>query len=305
MRNRLCLQAILSRDMKSENAHSARALYTSIINSSTVTLPGPQPRKDTPRYGLYYYGYRYYDPVTGRWPSRDPLGERAGDNLYEMVLNNPIHFVDVLGLRVANPPPLPRPTPRPSPGTGTRLRPARRTTPYYPPVLPRILNPPPGISDVTFYDPATGETQTEPYRDSGSKKAADALDQLDKDLVDYPDRIPKNELKGWNMMRIQLQEGTNNIESLPVYNVAKIGVSVLQINYAWDTVIKPACNKLPRKCRSQCVEMIEKMKQHVRGFPPAGNAERKDIGRKQFCCSANNKWYRADLENKRGHNIRR
>ena len=26
--------------------------------------------------GLLYYGYRYYDPVTGRWPSRDPIGER-------------------------------------------------------------------------------------------------------------------------------------------------------------------------------------------------------------------------------------
>ena len=25
--------------------------------------------------GFYYYGYRYYDPVTGRWPSRDPLWE--------------------------------------------------------------------------------------------------------------------------------------------------------------------------------------------------------------------------------------
>jgi RHS repeat-associated protein len=25
--------------------------------------------------GLYYYGYRYYDPVTGRWPSRDPIEE--------------------------------------------------------------------------------------------------------------------------------------------------------------------------------------------------------------------------------------
>lgn len=25
--------------------------------------------------GFYYYGYRYYDPVTGRWMSRDPLGE--------------------------------------------------------------------------------------------------------------------------------------------------------------------------------------------------------------------------------------
>ena len=25
--------------------------------------------------GLYYYGYRFYDPATGRWPSRDPIGE--------------------------------------------------------------------------------------------------------------------------------------------------------------------------------------------------------------------------------------
>jgi len=25
--------------------------------------------------GLVYYGYRYYDPSTGRWPSRDPIGE--------------------------------------------------------------------------------------------------------------------------------------------------------------------------------------------------------------------------------------
>jgi len=29
--------------------------------------------------GLYYYGYRYYDPATGRWPSRDPIGEMGGD----------------------------------------------------------------------------------------------------------------------------------------------------------------------------------------------------------------------------------
>jgi RHS repeat-associated protein len=25
--------------------------------------------------GLYYYGYRYYDPSTGRWPSRDPIND--------------------------------------------------------------------------------------------------------------------------------------------------------------------------------------------------------------------------------------
>jgi len=50
--------------------------------------------------GLYYYGYRYYDPVTGRWPSRDPIGERGGMNLYEMVGNNAINWIDVLGLSV-------------------------------------------------------------------------------------------------------------------------------------------------------------------------------------------------------------
>ncbi|MBK1830821.1 RHS repeat-associated core domain-containing protein [Verrucomicrobiaceae bacterium R5-34] len=48
--------------------------------------------------GLYYYGYRYYDPVTGRWPSRDPIEERGGVNLYGFVENNGITRVDVLGL---------------------------------------------------------------------------------------------------------------------------------------------------------------------------------------------------------------
>jgi uncharacterized protein RhaS with RHS repeats len=37
-----------------------------------------------------YYGYRYYDPVTGRWPSRDPIGERGGVNLYGFGNNSPI-----------------------------------------------------------------------------------------------------------------------------------------------------------------------------------------------------------------------
>jgi RHS repeat-associated protein len=44
-----------------------------------------------------YYGYRYYDPVTGRWPSRDPIGERGGLNLYGFVSNRTTGFVDVLG----------------------------------------------------------------------------------------------------------------------------------------------------------------------------------------------------------------
>jgi RHS repeat-associated protein len=48
--------------------------------------------------GLLYYGYRYYDPVTGRWPSRDPIGEQGGKNLYAFVGNNPLSKVDAYGL---------------------------------------------------------------------------------------------------------------------------------------------------------------------------------------------------------------
>jgi len=38
------------------------------------------------------------DPVTGRWPSRDPIGERGGVNLYAMVANDPVTNIDILGL---------------------------------------------------------------------------------------------------------------------------------------------------------------------------------------------------------------
>lgn len=49
--------------------------------------------------GLVYYGYRYYDPQTGRWSSRDPQGESGGVNLYAFVSNNPANRFDALGLR--------------------------------------------------------------------------------------------------------------------------------------------------------------------------------------------------------------
>jgi hypothetical protein len=45
-----------------------------------------------------YYGYRYYDAITGRWPSRDPIEERGGMNLYGFVANTPVLKVDHLGL---------------------------------------------------------------------------------------------------------------------------------------------------------------------------------------------------------------
>ncbi|MEW6429058.1 MAG: RHS repeat-associated core domain-containing protein [Thermodesulfobacteriota bacterium] len=48
--------------------------------------------------GLSYFGYRYYAAGIGRWTSRDPIGERGGVNLYGYVSNDPVDWVDPLGL---------------------------------------------------------------------------------------------------------------------------------------------------------------------------------------------------------------
>ncbi|NLH74116.1 MAG: RHS repeat-associated core domain-containing protein [Verrucomicrobia bacterium] len=38
--------------------------------------------------GFLCYGYRYYNPGTGRWPSRDLIGKNGGLNLYSFALNS-------------------------------------------------------------------------------------------------------------------------------------------------------------------------------------------------------------------------
>jgi RHS repeat-associated protein len=48
--------------------------------------------------GLVYYGYRLYNPQTGRWINRDPLEENGGNNLYEFVNNDGVNRTDYLGL---------------------------------------------------------------------------------------------------------------------------------------------------------------------------------------------------------------
>ncbi len=50
-----------------------------------------------PNSGMYYYGYRFYDPNTQRWLNRDPIGERGGVNLYGFVHNDPLSKRDRFG----------------------------------------------------------------------------------------------------------------------------------------------------------------------------------------------------------------
>ena len=48
--------------------------------------------------GWYNYGYRYYLPALGRWPSRDPIGEDGGVNLYGFVGNDGLNRSDHFGM---------------------------------------------------------------------------------------------------------------------------------------------------------------------------------------------------------------
>jgi RHS repeat-associated protein len=75
------------------------------MNHSVPNLATPQKSPEFQRFGtgVIYYGYRYYDAVTGRWPSRDPIEERGGANLYAFVGNDGVNLWDYLGLSGFNP----------------------------------------------------------------------------------------------------------------------------------------------------------------------------------------------------------
>jgi len=45
-----------------------------------------------------YYGYRFYNPSTGRWLNRDPLEEDGGEGIYVFAANNSGNNIDLFGL---------------------------------------------------------------------------------------------------------------------------------------------------------------------------------------------------------------
>ncbi|QFR48812.1 RHS repeat-associated core domain-containing protein [Sulfurimonas lithotrophica] len=82
--------------------------YGNILNDSNpnFTVPfgfaGGLHDRDT---NLVHFGYREYDPFTAKWTTKDPIDFSGGDtNLYGYVLNDPVNFVDPLGLYCENDP---------------------------------------------------------------------------------------------------------------------------------------------------------------------------------------------------------
>jgi RHS repeat-associated protein len=53
--------------------------------------------------GLYYYRARYYSPELQRFISEDPIRFKGGINFYAYANNNPVKFVDILGLEGCGP----------------------------------------------------------------------------------------------------------------------------------------------------------------------------------------------------------
>ena len=51
--------------------------------------------------GLVNFRARWYDPVTGRWLSKDPIGLSGGLNLYVFCGNDPVNSLDLFGLSEA------------------------------------------------------------------------------------------------------------------------------------------------------------------------------------------------------------
>jgi RHS repeat-associated protein len=66
-------------------------------NGSAVTRFTFTGRESDAELGLMYYRARWYDSSQGRFISEDPLGLRAGINLYSYVKNEPTRFTDPMG----------------------------------------------------------------------------------------------------------------------------------------------------------------------------------------------------------------
>lgn len=77
-----------------------KTTFSGASNSSSYQYTG----RENDGTGLYYYRARYYHPALQRFIGEDPLRFRSGDfNLFAYVSNNPVRFIDPLGLDKGSP----------------------------------------------------------------------------------------------------------------------------------------------------------------------------------------------------------
>jgi RHS repeat-associated protein len=95
------VRQLIGTEMGSVSAHYEYDLFGDLIKGDS-----PKNLKNSYRFStkyfdseadLYYYGYRYYSPDSGRWFNKDRIGEKGSINLYAFIRNNSISEIDYLG----------------------------------------------------------------------------------------------------------------------------------------------------------------------------------------------------------------
>jgi RHS repeat-associated protein len=81
--------------VRSANSVTANAIETTFGYTGHLYYKAAA---DSESEGIHLSLFRGYDPILGRWLSRDPLQERAGVNLYTSVKNDPLRLADPYGL---------------------------------------------------------------------------------------------------------------------------------------------------------------------------------------------------------------
>ncbi len=84
---------------------SARYVYSPFgellqLSGGTIATENPwrfSSKRQDPTTDWIHYEFRIYDSASGRWLSRDPIGEAGGENLYGFVGNDPVNRVDLWG----------------------------------------------------------------------------------------------------------------------------------------------------------------------------------------------------------------
>ena len=72
--------------------------YSGSTYSNSRLYTGRELDKET---GMYYLRARYYNSDTGKFISRDPIGQNDQVNLYTYVANSPLKYVDRMGLSIS------------------------------------------------------------------------------------------------------------------------------------------------------------------------------------------------------------